>query len=123
MQKRVEKVAILNAIASHKEQLSQNISAKERVFHNEQILKYEKKLKSLKNGGKLPKVKDLKKMFEDINADIIKNETGESVVPLTDSEYYAEQIQNIYDVDDKTADTLAKQLSSASAKGRMKKQK
>jgi len=69
-------------------------------------------------GEKLPTPAELKKMFDKINADIKKDDEknktpdDESVyVPLTDAEYYATQIQNIYNVDDDTADKLAADMA------------
>lgn len=53
------------------------------------ILKFD----SFLSEGKKPTVTELIKMFTNVNKDAEKS--GESVVDLSDTEYYAQQIQNI----------------------------
>lgn len=59
----------------------------------------------------LPTVAEMIDLFNKVNADC--EETGESVVALTDVEFYSEQIENIYEVNSKTARALAEQLAAA----------
>jgi len=59
--------------------------------------------------AKTPSVHDMFVLFTLVNKDAKKN--GDSVVRLTDWDYYSTQIQNIYGVDDDTAESLAKQLA------------
>ncbi len=73
-------------------------------------IKFKKKPKAV-----LPPLKDLVKLFQDVNKDCA--ETGESVVKFTDEEYYASQIQNIFDVTDDEADTLAHDLAHSGFDG------
>lgn len=53
-------------------------------------------------------LKTIFKMFEKINDDCMR--AGEDAVPLDAKEYYSEQIQNVYDIDETTADMWAEQM-------------
>jgi hypothetical protein len=55
---------------------------------------------------------DLKKLFDEVNEDISNSDDdAEFFIPLSDIEYYSEQIQNLYQLSEKEAKTLAKQMS------------
>lgn len=54
-----------------------------------------------------PSMGDLIKLFELIN----NGADEEEKVPLSDWEYYSEQIQNLYELDEVTSNTLAKQMA------------
>lgn len=58
---------------------------------------------------KNPSAADLIDMFSTINVDCKKS--GEVVVKLTDEEYYAEQIANIFEVNEAKAAKLAKAMA------------
>lgn len=53
-------------------------------------------------------LKTIFKMFEKINDDCMR--ASEDAVPLDAKEYYSEQIQNVYDIDETTADMWAEQM-------------
>jgi hypothetical protein len=59
--------------------------------------------------GKAPNVEELIRMFSKVNVDC--KASGESVVKLTDVEYYAHEIQNIYELPDAKSDSLAKAMA------------
>lgn len=60
----------------------------------------------------LPSIPELRRLFEEINEDLKGNsENEEQPVPLTDWEYYAGQIENIYFIDEDLAIQLAKALA------------
>jgi len=50
-------------------------------------------------------------LFTEINNDCAKR--GEPVVPLDDTEYYTEQIQNIFDLSDEDSEDLANKIKDA----------
>jgi hypothetical protein len=54
---------------------------------------------------KLFEARGMRRMFEEVNKDCAI--TKESVVDFTDTEYYAQQIQNIYEFDDDKATEFA----------------
>jgi hypothetical protein len=56
---------------------------------------------------------ELKQMFDRINVDCAKS--GESVVDYDDTEFYTDQICNIFEVDKDTASKTAHQLLALSA--------
>lgn len=56
-----------------------------------------------------PTVQDLFNIFTRVNADCA--ESGESVVPFDVVEYYADQICELFDVDEETGALLAIKLS------------
>lgn len=61
--------------------------------------------------NQLPSAAELKKIFTEINEDC--KGKGESVVPLNEEEYYAEQIQNIFECTYEEAKILAYDLARA----------
>lgn len=70
--------------------------------------------------NQLPTVLELKQLFVSVNNDIAieeaKNNTpiDESlIVPLTDVEFYAEQIENLFECTSEQAEQLAAQLAEA----------
>ena len=71
--------------------------------------------------GNMPTTKELYNMFTAINKDI--DATGGQVMPLTDVEYYTEQINNIFfnnvtgEDDFEAAEQMAKDMAQAAKKG------
>lgn len=65
-------------------------------------------LQHLLEDAEIPTLKDLFKMFNKINDDCMR--ACEDIIPLTDKEYYSEQIQNIYNLTEECADELADQM-------------
>jgi hypothetical protein len=63
-------------------------------------------MKKVKNTA--PSAAELVKMFDKINQDAVLN--GEEYRTLTDQEYYAEQIQNIFEIGIREARRLAKEM-------------
>jgi len=62
--------------------------------------------------SRTPSVDELIDLFTRVNRDIKHDKTGESIVPLTDWEYYSEQIENIFGLDAKKARELAKEMAA-----------
>lgn len=85
---------------------------KENQSYYDLLEKYVEKEHKMNNGGKVPSVKEMHRIFTQVNEDNVKSGMyGGKSVPFSDKEYYAQQIQNIYDVSDKKADELAENLS------------
>ena len=54
-------------------------------------------------------IKFVRKVFNDINLECEKR--GESVVPFSDTDYYTNQILNIWKMSEKKANRIAKKLA------------
>jgi hypothetical protein len=67
------------------------------------------KVQELFEGKKTPTVDELINMFSTVNVDC--KASGEQVVKLTDAEYYAHEIENIYEIPEAKADKLAKDMA------------
>ncbi len=62
----------------------------------------------------MPSLDELVRLFRRVNADCLRYEEvpAGSYVAFTDQDYYADQIANIFDVDDATAARLAAELAT-----------
>lgn len=60
-------------------------------------------------GRMQPSIDKVVELFTQVNADCAK--TGESVVPFSDTEYYVDQIVNIFEVNEVHAEWLARAMS------------